>query len=91
MEAADVSRGYVNKYVIDDRHFILCFTGLIERMHKANEINGELNNLTKVNFKKLEQFVALKIESRLRQDNICQALNGKRCMYSLGVHFEFRT
>lgn len=77
MQNSDISRGYVNKYVIDDKHFTLCFTGLVDRMLKANEINADLNNLTKMNFKKFENFIQDKIEQRVRQDNINMALNGK--------------
>jgi len=74
METKAISRGYVNKFVVDDPHFILCFTGMLDRSHKNGEVAGDLKNLTKLTFQKFESFVLTKIEARVRLDNIDHAL-----------------
>jgi len=46
-------------------------------MLKAGEITGDLKNLNKQTFTKLEEFIKAKIEARLKLDQIQEALEGK--------------
>jgi len=56
--------------------YFLGFTGLLDRMLKNSEIDGDLKNLNKQIFTKFEAFIGTKIRSRINLDDINQALQG---------------
>lgn len=74
IESNNLSRGQINKITIEDIHFNLCLKMLLNQLYKDGEINPELKNIEKTTFAKLEKFIAEKMETKIKLDNLETAI-----------------
>jgi len=70
VETSGVQKGYIIKRVVQNPHFMICLTALLNQMYKKEEVEGDLKNISPSSISKLADFFIEKIQYEVKLDNL---------------------